>query len=199
MFVVGLTGGIGSGKSTVGSLFNQLGVTVIDADRVSRKVVEPDTQAVADIAQHFGKECLQQDGSLNRAHLRSLVFENKQNRQWLEALLHPLIREDIIQQLASASGPYVILESPLLLETNQHELTDRVLVVDIPESLQLERASKRDHNSRKQIQAIMDSQLPRHQRVERADDIIENTQPIPSLRVKVAKLHQDYLQLAENE
>lgn len=199
MLVVGLTGGIGSGKSTVGNLFRQLGITVIDADQVSRKVVEPGTQAVAEIAQHFGLECLQEDGSLNRAHLRSLVFENKQNRQWLEALLHPLIRDDIVQQLASAPGPYVILESPLLLETNQHELTDRILVVDIPESLQLERASKRDHNSREQIQAIMDSQLPRDQRLARADDIIENSEPLSSLQVKVGQLHQGYLQLAHSQ
>jgi dephospho-CoA kinase len=196
MYIVGLTGGIGSGKSTVGKLFSQLGINVVDADTASRKVVEPGTSALTQIAQHFGPESLRKDGSLNRAFLRTQVFEDSQKRQWLEALLHPLIREQVRQEIASSTSAYTILESPLLLETDQCKLTHRILVVDVPEPLQIERASTRDSNNQQQIKAIMASQLSREKRLERADDVIDNSKTPDALVAIVGQLHNTYLALA---
>jgi dephospho-CoA kinase len=196
MYVVGLTGGIGSGKSSVGKQFKSLGIDVVDADRAAREVVKKGTPTLAKIANYFGKESLLKDGSLNRAYLRLTIFESQQKRQWLEALLHPLIRTWIQQALNSASSPYVILESPLLLETSQHQLTNRILVVDIPEDLQVSRATTRDNTNEHQIRAIIDTQLSREDRLYRANDILDNSGLPCELPDKVEKLHQTYLVLA---
>ncbi|MEH6616980.1 MAG: dephospho-CoA kinase [Porticoccus sp.] len=197
MYVVGLTGGIGSGKSTVAQHFKQLGIDVIDADTAARKVVDKDSPALTSIADHFGAGILNVDGTLNRAALRSQIFNSPQERQWLESLLHPLIKIWIQQALSNTTGPYVILETPLLLETDQHLLVDRILVVDVPEKLQMIRASDRDDSNEEQIHAIMKAQLPRKERLAKADDILDNSSPLDHIEHQATKLHHKYLQLAE--
>ena len=197
MMIIGLTGGIGSGKTTVSNLFSELGITVVDADIAAREVVEPGSAALKEIQTHFSEDTVNSDGSLNRQALREQVFDNETERRWLEALLHPLIKKRLEQQLKVAQSEYAILSSPLLLETNQHQLTQRVLVVDVPETLQLERASSRDQNSQEQIKAIMAAQIARKTRCERADDIILNDSDTNQLKAKVLSLHYRYLELAK--
>ena len=194
--IIGLTGGIGSGKSTVAEAFRQHGINTVDADSASRAVVEPGMPALESIGQHFGANILQQDGSLDRAALRSIVFSDPQQKAWLESLLHPLIREWIIQQLQISTGPYVVLESPLLFETDQHQLADTVVLVDIPEELQIERASARDSNLADQIKRIIDSQMPRQEKLSRADIVFDNSQPLETVASRVADLHNQFLSLA---
>ena len=195
-FIVGLTGGIGSGKSAVAAIFRDLGVKVVDADIAARKVVELGTPALVAIAEHFGSQTLQADGTLDRAALRGIVFNNEVERKWLEQLLHPAMGTWIADELASASSPYAILESPLLLETNQHEMIDRALVVDVTEQIQIDRASARDGNTPEQIKAIIATQMPRARRIERADDVIDNNGGMEALLKPIQALHQKYLQLA---
>jgi len=196
-YIVGLTGGIGSGKSTVARLFGQLGVHWVDADDVARQVVEPGTPALATIAEHFGPEVLQEDGALDRAWLRRRIFEVPEEKQWLEGLLHPIIREELVRQLRgdpSYELPYTLLVSPLLLETNQHELVDRVVVIDVPESIQLERTMARDDNTREQVEKIMAAQMSREQRCARADAIINNNKPLTDVERQVRALHDRFLE-----
>lgn len=199
MFIIGLTGGIGSGKSTVSDLFSKLGICVVDADLAARVVVEPGQPALIAITNHFGAEVIQTDGSLDRKKLRAKVFDDEAERKWLEALLHPLIREQIESELAAAKSPYAILASPLLLETDQHRLVDRILVVDLPEVTQLQRALTRDASNEQQIKAIMAAQIGRQPRLDRADDIISNEADIKSLESKVLSLHQQYLKQASDK
>lgn len=195
--IVGLTGGIGSGKSEVSRRFEQLGITVVDADIVAREVVNVGSVALSAISAHFGQDILNADGSLNRAQLRSRIFENPNEKNWLENLLHPIIRKEIVTQLAESKTPYRILSSPLLLETKQNELVDRVLVVDATEDMQLMRASARDANNTDQIQKIMAAQISRVERCAEADDIIENHGDLNELDLAVKKLHAFYLKLSE--
>ena len=192
--IVGLTGGIGSGKSTVARLFGELGVHWVDADDVARQVVEPGTHALKAITEHFGPEVLQADGSLNRAWLRQRIFEAPGEKEWLEALLHPIIREELTRQLADTTSPYALLVSPLLLETDQHELVEKVVVVDVPESVQLERTMARDDNSRQQVERIMAAQMARDERCARADAIINNNNPLADVRRQVRKCHDRFVQ-----
>ena len=199
MLVIGLTGGIGSGKSAAANLFRQRGITVVDADIASRQAVEKGSPALQSIARHFGPDSLLADGTLNRQRLREIIFDNPEQKQWLENLLHPLIRQFIADQLGQSVSPYSILESPLLLETDQHRLTARVLVVDVPEALQIERASERDQNTRKQIEAIIASQMPRERRCELADDIVDNSGDLKMLEEQIDKLHRQYLTLAKKD
>ncbi len=196
MFVLGLTGGIGSGKSAVAACFKKYGIKVVDADIAARKVVEPGMPALQAIAEHFGEHVLQTDGTLDRAALRSIVFNDALQRQWLEQLLHPAIGEWIASEIASATSAYVILESPLLLETEQRKSTQRTLVVDVSKELQIERATARDDNSREQIEAIIAAQLPRKERLARADDVIDNSGSLADLESAVDTLHQQYLTIA---
>jgi len=193
--IIGLTGGIGSGKTTVSDLFSNLGIEVADADVAARQVVLPGSQALLSIQAHFGDQAIMADGSLNRQALRKQVFNNEDERKWLEALLHPLIRQQLQEQLKAAQSPYAILSSPLLLETDQYQLVDRILVIDIPEELQLERATKRDASKREQIKAIMAAQMSRKERCARADDIILNDTTPQALQASVLALHQQYLKL----
>lgn len=197
MFVVGLTGGIGSGKSEVSRRFEALGIHVVDADIVAREVVEPNQPALQQIKNHFGESIFNEDGTLNRSQLRSIIFAQPKQKRWLEDLLHPIIRGLTIQQLQEAKSPYTILSSPLLLETSQHQLTNRILVIDTSEELQLARASARDNNNAEQIKAIMASQMPRAERCAKADDIILNNGNLEDLDQQVNQLHTTYLQLAE--
>ena len=196
MFVLGLTGGIGSGKSAVAACFKKYGIKVVDADIAARKVVEPGMPALQAIAEHFGEQVLQADGSMDRAALRSIVFNDEQQRHWLEQLLHPVIGEWIATELASATSAYAILESPLLLETEQRKSTQRALVVDVSKELQIERATARDDNTREQIEAIIAAQLPREERLARADDVIDNSGSLEDLQKAVEILHQQYLDIA---
>ena len=196
MFIVGLTGGIGSGKSAVAAQFRTLGITVVDADIAARKVVEQGSPALAEIASHFGSEVIQADGTLDRAALRERVFDNAAERRWLEQLLHPRIREWIAAELAAATSPYAVLESPLLFESSQHTIIDRALLVDVPEALQLQRAAARDGNTEAQIKAIMAAQMSRAERQQRADDCIDNSGTLEDLEQAVLDLHNHYLQLA---
>ena len=193
--VIGLAGGIGSGKSTVARMFGALGVHWVDADDVARQVVEPGTQALRAIADHFGESILQGNGELDRAALRQKVFEDPEQRRWLEGLLHPIIRQELIRQLSPEDYnlPYVMLVSPLLLETNQHELVERIVVVDVPEETQINRTMTRDGNSREQVERILAAQMPRAARREKADAIINNAQPLERVEASVHALHQRFL------
>lgn len=199
MLVIGLTGGIGSGKSTVAAGFQALGVQVVDADRLSRDVVEPGQDALTRIVEHFGGEILNADGSLNRAALRKIVFKFSEEKAWLETLLHPLINQRIEQTLQACTGPYCILMSPLLTESSQLSKVDRVLVVDAPEALQIKRTMERDGNEESLVKAIMAGQASRSQRLERADDIIVNDGDLADLELEVNALHRLYSALAEEE
>ena len=196
MFVLGLTGGIGSGKSAVAACFKKYGITVVDADVAARKIVEPGMPALQAITEHFGQQVLQADGTMDRAALRSIVFNDEQQRHWLEQRLHPAIGEWIAAELAAATSAYAILESPLLLETEQGKATQRALVVDVSKELQIERATARDNNSREQIEAIIAAQLPREERLARADDVIDNSGSLEDLEQAVETLHQQYLDIA---
>lgn len=195
--IVGLTGGIGSGKSTVAKLFSAKGITVVDADQCSRIVVEPGRPALEKICERFGEKILSPEGTLDRPQLRKIIFENVAEKQWLEHLLHPLIFNEIVSQLESAPGSYAMLESPLLIEAGQSALCNRVLVVDACEETQITRAMKRDNNSREMIQAIINTQAKRSERLAKADDVIHNDdEPCEPLPHQVEKLHQAYVSLA---
>jgi dephospho-CoA kinase len=196
-FIVGLTGGIGSGKSAVSQRFCEHGITVVDADVVARAVVHPGSEALVAICKHFGKHIINASGHLNRGQLREIIFKQPNEKTWLEQLLHPVINAEIRHQLNNSASTYTILSSPLLLETRQFELVDRVLIVDTSEQLQIERASQRDKNNEAQIKAIMQTQLSRQERCSRANDIIQNHGDISELDTQVEKLHQLYIELAE--
>lgn len=193
MFVVGITGGIGSGKSAVTDHLETLGITVVDADKVARVVVEPGTSGLAAIAQHFGKDILFANGGLDRAALRKIVFDNPDERRVLEEITHPRIRDEITRQLSEASSPYVVLSSPLLLESGQNTLADYVVVVDVPEDVQLKRTMARDDNSEALVKQIMAAQLDRQTRLSRADASIMNDTSLEELYERVEALHEDLL------
>lgn len=194
-WILGLTGGIGSGKSAAAEHFAALGVHVVDADHAARWVVEPGRPALSKIAEHFGGHVLQADGQLNRGALRTLVFSEPEQRRWLEALLHPLIREEIANNLAQAQSPYAILVSPLLIESGQHTTTQRVLVIDVPQALQIQRTLKRDNTSEEQVHAILKAQASREDRLRHADDILTNDHDLEALKTEVERLHHFYLTL----
>jgi dephospho-CoA kinase len=199
MFVVGITGGIGSGKTAVTDIFAELGVDTVDADIAARIVVEPGTPALKNIAEHFGADILHINGSLDRAALRHIIFKDAAAKQWLEQLLHPLISAEIHRKLDTATSPYVILVSPLLVEAKQDSFCDRILVVDVSEDIQLQRTMTRDNNDAEQVRRIIASQASREQRLIRADDIVENIGSLEQLREQVQHLHSDYLKLARNK
>ncbi len=197
-YIVGLTGGIGSGKSTIADAFRQLDIDVVDADQASRKVVEPGMPALNIIADRFGAEMIHQDGTLHRAAMRKLIFSQPAEKDWLENLLHPLIAEWIVDQLQLAESAYVMLESPLLLETDQHQLVNTLLLIDLPEDLQLARTSERDSDSKQQIQAIIDSQMSRNEKLRRASFVFDNSLALDSLKPRVASLHETFMRMAKD-
>ncbi|WP_370693668.1 dephospho-CoA kinase [Oceanobacter sp. 3_MG-2023] len=197
-WVLGITGGIGCGKTAASDYLANKGIHVVDSDQVARQVVEPGQPAWQAIVAHFGDEVLQPDQQLNRAWLRSRIFEHPQERHWLEQQTHPVIRQHTLQQLAQAAGPYAVLASPLLFESGQQALVHRTLVIDLPESLQLQRASQRDDNSEEQIRRIIKAQISRNERLQRADDIIDNSGPLTDLQQQLDQLHQGYLSLASS-
>lgn len=196
-FVVGITGGIGSGKSAVTDYLEIKGITVVDADKVARVVVEPGTSGLAAIAEHFGRDILLPDGTLDRAALRKIVFDKPDERKVLEGITHPLIREEIARQLSEAGSPYVVLASPLLLESGQSSFADYVVVVDVPESVQLSRTMTRDGNSEQLVKSIMAVQLDRETRLARSDTSISNEGTLEELHTRVDALHTDLLRRAQ--
>lgn len=197
-YVVGLTGGIGSGKSTVANLFSELGVDIVDADLIARQVVAPGEPALAAIASHFGPGVLTQGGELNRRALRERVFSRPQDKDWLNALLHPLIRERMVAAGRAGTSPYCLLVVPLLVENRLTGLCNRVLVVDVSPEVQLERTIRRDETNEAQVRAIMAAQASREQRLAAADDVIDNNSPDQAeLQSEVMRLHQQYLALAK--
>lgn len=197
-FILGLTGGIGSGKTAASDWFKAQGIVIVDADVVSRQVVEPGTPALAAIAEHFGEGILQPDGALDRAALRVKVFDDAAERRWLEQLLHPLIAQEILRQLAAATSPYAILVSPLLFETGQKNFVRRTLLIDVPEDLQMSRTASRDGVPESQVKAIIAAQMPRDEKRRRADDVVSNDSTLAALQEKLAALHARYLALAES-
>ena len=196
-YVIGLTGGIGSGKSTVADVFAELGVVLIDADLLAREVVEPGSAALACIAEHFGDSIIMADGSLHRQALREIVFSDVLEKHWLENLLHSLIAALMKSRISSCSSPYCLLVSPLLLETGQHQLADRILVVDVGEATQLSRTLQRDRGDPDTISAIIASQIDRQERLQKADDILDNEAGLDELDARIHRLHEKYLRLAE--
>ena len=196
-FVVGITGGIGSGKSAVTDYLETKGITVVDADKVARVVVEPGTSGLAAIAEHFGRNILLPNGMLDRAALRKIVFDKPDERKVLEGITHPLIREEIARQLSEAGSPYVVLASPLLLESGQSSFADYVVVVDVPESVQLSRTMTRDGNSEQLVKSIMAVQLDRETRLARSDTSISNEGTLEELYTRVDALHADLLRRAQ--
>lgn len=197
-FILGLTGGIGSGKSAASQWFEQHGIVVVDADVVAREIVEVGQPALLEIQQAFGDWVLQKDGTLNRRALREHIFQSNDARRILESITHPAIRQSIIQQLQDAQSPYVILVSPLLFETNQHELTDHTLLIDASIELQIQRAAQRDGQNIEQIHRIIATQMPREQKQQLADDIVLNDGHLEHLYAHLQPLHEQYLQRALN-
>lgn len=193
MFVLGVTGGIGSGKTAATDIFEQLGIEVVDADIAARVVVEKGRPALQKIEERFGPTILLDDGSLNRAALRKIIFEAPEERKWLESLTHPLIRDEIVNGLRSAKSPYVILSSPLLIESGQYHLVNHVLVIDVPEEVQVERTCSRDDNPEEQVRSIIAAQISRQDRLKHANDTILNNQDLDYLTTEVSKLHEIYL------
>ncbi|MGR6981875.1 dephospho-CoA kinase [Testudinibacter sp. P27/CKL/0425] len=200
--IIGLTGGIGSGKSTIAAMFAEHGVPIVDADIVAREVVEKGSPLLAQIAEHFGEHLLTNDGELDRAGLRQIVFNEPAQTEWLNQLLHPAIRERMLQQLQNQTAPYVLWVVPLLIENNLTEYCQRVLVIDVSEQTQLQRAVLRDNSNLEQIKKIMRAQVSREQRLANADDVINNDRTLnqaeADLRRQVADLHQKYLALGQN-
>ena len=193
---VALTGGIASGKSTVADLFAALGVPVIDTDVIARQVVEPGQPALAKISATFGPDVLDADGRLDRRRMRERIFADPDAKRRLEAILHPAIRAEMEQQSMAAQGPYQVLVIPLLTEGGRRDHVDRVLLVDVPEELQIQRLMMRDGVSHEQAQASLNAQATRAQRLALADDVIRNTGRVDGLREQVAELHGKYLRLA---
>ncbi|MEM8942863.1 MAG: dephospho-CoA kinase [Pseudomonadota bacterium] len=195
-FVVGVTGGIGSGKSALTGILEDSGIVVVDADLVARDVVAIGSKALHSIESRHGRDILNEDGSLNRPALRKIVFADPTERKWLEDLTHPLIRSQIHEELAKARSPYVVLSSPLLLEGDQKTMVDHVVVVDVPEQLQLERTMRRDSNDEALVRSIMKAQLDRETRLAAAGTVVDNSGSLEDLAAQAEQVHQRLLQLA---
>jgi len=198
VFVVGLTGGIGSGKSAVADEFARLGAAVVDTDAIAHELTGPGGAAIADVKRQFGNAFVDAGGAMNRERMRDLVFTDPQQRQRLEALLHPMIRAESVRRIGAAAGPYVLLVVPLLIESPRYrERVGRVLVVDCPQELQITRVRQRSGLPEGEIRGIMASQIPREKRLAAADDVIDNSGPISAMQQQVRQLHETYLRLAE--
>ncbi len=191
--IIGLAGGIGSGKSTIAHYFNALGIQSIDADDVARLIVQPGSICLNEIHQRHGDAILLQDGSLNRKALRTIIFNQPEERIWLEALTHPAIRQEIYRQLAEITSPYGLLVHPLLFETHQNSLCKQVIAIDVPRDIQIERVMLRDHIDEDNALKILATQLKNDERIARADLVIENAGNIAEMNAKVLKLHKNIL------
>ena len=194
-WVLGLTGGIGSGKSAAAERFAEHGIHVVDADQAARWVVEPGRPALVQLVEHFGADILQADGRLNRGELRTRIFADAEQRRWVEGVLHPLIAQEIADNLAKATSPYAVFVSPLMVESGQYKKTDRLLVIDAPPALQKSRTLARDTTTAEQVEAIMQAQASREQRLALADDVLVNDRDLAWLHSEVDRLHHFYLTL----
>tara|TARA_B100000945_G_scaffold124018_2_gene98451 strand:- start:483 stop:1079 length:597 start_codon:yes stop_codon:yes gene_type:complete len=197
MFIVGLTGGIGSGKTVASDRFEELGVKVVDADIASRVVVENGQPALHSIEGKFGSDVISDDGSLNRAKLREIIFKDNEAKSWLEALLHPLIAKHISDEISRATSKYAVLVSPLLFETSQFEMCNRTLLIDVSKEVQILRTTARDNVSKSQVEKIISSQMDRDQKINKADDVIVNDGEINDLISKIDDIHQKYIEIAD--
>lgn len=194
--IIGLTGGIGSGKTAVSDKFNALGIHIVDADIAARVIVEPNKPAWHEIKDYFGEEVLLADQNLNRAWLRQQVFSDQEKRKKLEEITHPRIRDEIIRDLRSSTSSYTILSSPLLIESGQAKLVSKTIVVDVSEQVQIERTCSRDNNDIEQVKRIIAAQLPREERLKHGDWVIDNNQTLEALDQQVEALHQELLELS---
>ncbi|EKO3422404.1 dephospho-CoA kinase [Vibrio fluvialis] len=195
--IIGLTGGIASGKTTVANLFQQhFAIDIVDADAVAREVVDVGTPGLNAIAEHFGNDILQADGRLDRAALRERIFADVEEKSWLNHLLHPLIRQKMTQDLQQVRSPYALLVVPLLVENQLQSMADRILVVDVDETTQIQRTLARDNVSEQQVKAILASQASREQRLAIADDVIKNDAENQKLLPQITELHQKYLAMS---
>jgi dephospho-CoA kinase len=200
MYVVAVTGGIGSGKTTIANQFAALGIDVVDADVIARDVVEPGAPALAAIATYFGPDAIAPDGQLDRRSLRERVFSDPNAKAWLNALLHPLIRQEILRQCAAARSPYCLLVVPLLVENKLTGLANRVLVIDVDEATQIERTCRRDGVSAEQAKAIIAAQASRSERLAAADDVIDNHNGSQmAIKTRILALHETYLAFASQQ
>ncbi len=195
--IIGLSGGIASGKTTVANIFNEhFNIDIVDADIVAREVVALGSDGLKQITEHFGESILLDDGTLNRSRLRELIFSDPKEKQWLNDLLHPLIRDKIDSDLSKITSPYGLLVAPLLVENQMQGMTDRVLIVDVPAEVQIERTMSRDNVSREQVASILKSQASREQRLAVADDVIKNHTKNQELLPQITDLHQKYLAIS---
>ncbi|AIV06646.1 dephospho-CoA kinase [Vibrio harveyi] len=197
-FVIGLTGGIASGKTTVANLFKQqFKIDIVDADIVAREVVEPGTPGLNAIIEHFGTDIVRDNQTLDRAKLREKIFSNPEEKAWVNGLLHPMIREKMIEDLEQVTSDYALLVVPLLVENKLDSLCDRVLVVDVEPQTQISRTVKRDNVSEEQAKAILASQASREQRLALADDVVKNNPDDPDLLLQITDLHEKYLAMCK--
>ncbi|HHP0470278.1 TPA: dephospho-CoA kinase [Vibrio harveyi] len=197
-FVIGLTGGIASGKTTVANLFKQqFKIDIVDADIVAREVVEPGTPGLNAIIEHFGTDIVRDNQTLDRAKLREKIFSNPEEKAWVNGLLHPMIREKMIEDLEEVTSDYALLVVPLLVENKLDSLCDRVLVVDVEPQTQISRTVKRDNVSEEQAKAILASQASREQRLALADDVVKNNPDDPDLLLQITDLHEKYLAMCK--
>lgn len=192
-WVLGLTGGIGSGKSAVSAMFEEFGIQVVDADIVAREVVEPGSLGLKKITEHFGDEILTSNGTLDRAKLRAIIFADESQKQWLNSLLHPLIRETMLSQLNQATSHYVILVAPLLFENGLEKYCNHTLLIDVPVDVQITRTTARDNVSDELAKQIIASQMSRADKQQKAGDILDNNRPLIEVKADVQKLHKKYL------
>ena len=192
-WVLGLTGGIGSGKSAVSAIFEELGIQVVDADIVAREVVEPGSVGFTKITAHFGDEILTSNGTLDRAKLRAIIFADESQKQWLNNLLHPLIRESMLSQLKQATSNYVILVAPLLFENGLEKFCNHTLLIDVPVDVQITRTTARDNVSVELAKQIIASQMSRTDKQQKAGDILDNNRPLEEVKTDVQRLHKKYL------
>ena len=199
MFVLGITGGIGSGKTAVTDIFSEFNIDVIDADIASRKAVEKGSSCLEEIENHFGSEMILEDGNLDRQKLREVIFDKEEEKDWLEKLLHPQILKIINSEIAESKTIYTILVSPLLFETGQNKLCSRTLLVDVEEQLQISRASKRDNVSEEQIKNIIEAQMSRSDKISLANDIVTNNGSLEDLKKEIISLHNNYLKLSNKK
>ena len=197
MLIIGLTGGIGSGKSVASDKFKSLGITIVDADVASRTVVEPGKPALKEIEDHFGSGIITAEGKLDRNNLREIIATDPEERKWLESVLHPKIGEQITKEISESTSVYTLFVAPLLLETNSQEMCSRVVVVDVPKDVQIRRTAKRDKVSPNQVEKMVAAQMEREKRLEKADDVLLNSGTIEDLEKQVEALHKKYIQMAE--
>ncbi len=196
--IIGLTGGIGSGKSTVAQFFRELGTSVIDSDAIVHHLLTTHPPTLQAILQRFGHKIIQTDGTLNRRELRAIIFATNTERYWLENLLHPQVKAEIFKRTAILlPNQYGIVEIPLLIEARFQDVVDHILIIDCPEKLQIQRTIKRDATTKDAVQSIMDNQSDRLSRLAFATEVLDNTGTLQALQIKVAALHQYYIELSK--